>query len=103
MSELSRRSTPFPLMQWKGHLLISTGDKEMVLSIKGSEVRVVDAGETTHVIYGGQDIVQLILGTDTPEDGIELSGDAEPLGKILFPAQYPMVGNQDLYVACELT
>jgi hypothetical protein len=64
---------------------------------------VVDAGETTHVIYGGQDIVQLILGTDTPEDGIELSGDAEPLGKILFPAQYPMVGNQDSYVACELT
>ena len=69
-------------MQWKGHLLISTGDKEMVLSIKGSEVRVVDAGETTHVICGGQDIVQLIWGTDTPEDGIELSGDAEPLGKI---------------------
>jgi len=54
----------------------------MVLSIKGSEVRVVDAGETTHVICGGQDIVQLIWGTDTPEDGIELSGDAEPLGKI---------------------
>ena len=69
-------------MKWKGHLLISTGDEEMVLSIKGSEVRVVDAGETTHVIYGGQDIVQLILGTDTREDGIELSGDAEPLGKI---------------------
>jgi hypothetical protein len=69
-------------MKWKGHLLISTGDEEMVLSIKGSEVRVVDAGETTHVICGGQDIVQLILGTDTPEDGIELSGDAEPLGKI---------------------
>lgn len=82
MSELSRRSTPFPLMQWKGHLLISTGDEEIVLSIKGSEVRVVDAGETTHVICGGQDIVQLILGTDTPEDGIELSGDAELLGKI---------------------
>jgi hypothetical protein len=53
-------------MQWKGHLLISTGDEEIVLSIKGSEVRVVDAGETTHVICGGQDIVQLILGTDTP-------------------------------------
>jgi hypothetical protein len=69
-------------MKWKGHLLISTGDEEMVLSIKGSEVRVVDAGETTHVICGGQDIVQLIWGTDTPEDGIELSGDAEPLGKI---------------------
>ena len=69
-------------MQWKGHLLSSTGDEEIVLSIKGSEVRVVDAGETTHVICGGQDIVQLILGTDTPEDGIELSGDAEPLGKI---------------------
>lgn len=103
MSELSRRPAAFPLIQWKGHLLISTGDEEIVLSIKGSEVRVVDAGETTHVIYGGQDIVQLILGTDTPEDGIELSGDAEPLGKILFPAQYPMVGNQDSYVACELT
>jgi len=69
-------------MKWKGHLLISTGDEEMVLSIKGSEVRVVDAGETTHVICGGQDIVQLIWGTDTAEDGIELSGDAEPLGKI---------------------
>ena len=69
-------------MQWKRYLLISTGDEEIVLSIKGSEVRVVDAGETTHVICGGQEIVQLILGTDTPEDGIELSGDAEPLGNI---------------------
>lgn len=48
-------------------------------------------------------MLQSIVGTDTPEDGIELSGDAEPLGKILFPAQYPMVGNQDLYVARELT
>ena len=83
-------------MQWKGHLLISTGDEDIVLSRKRSKVRVVCAGKTTHVIFGGQDIVQLILGTDTPEDGIELSGDAEQLVKILFPPQYAMVGNQDL-------
>lgn len=55
------------------------------------------------MICGGQDIAQLILGTDTPEDVVELSGDAEQLVKILFPAQYPMVEKQDLYGARKLT
>jgi hypothetical protein len=89
-------------MQWKGSGLISSGDEAIVLSIKGSEVGG-DAGETTHVICGGQDIAQLILETDTPEDVVELSGDAEQLAKILFPAQYSMVEKRDLYVAGELT
>ena len=71
------------------------------MRIKGADVSVVTTGETAHAIRGGQNIVQLALGTDTPEDvvernGIQLSGDAEQLVKILFPAQYPMFGNQDL-------
>ena len=99
--ELSRRLRAFPLVQWEGDLLISTGDEEVALRIKGADVSVVATGETAHAIRGGQGIVQLALGTDTPEDvvernGIQLSGDAEQLIKILFPAQYPMFGNQDL-------
>ena len=62
---------------------------------------MVDAGETEHAIGGGQEIVQLVLGSDAPDDVVEsgeiqLSGDAEQLIKVLFPAQYPMFGNQDL-------
>ena len=101
MPELSRRLGAFPLVQWEGDLLISTGEEEVALRIKGADVSVVTTGEMTHAIRGGQDIVQLALGTDTPEDvvernGIQLSGDAAQLAKILFPAQYPMFGNQDL-------
>ena len=99
--ELSRRLAQFSLVHWKGDLLISTGAEEVALRIKGADVSVVGTGETEHVIRGGQEIVHLVLGTDTPEDviernGIELSGDAEQLIKILFPAQYPIFGNQDL-------
>jgi hypothetical protein len=42
-----------------------------------------------------------LLGADVPEEvvaagGIELSGDAEQLIKVLFPAQQPQMRNQDL-------
>ncbi|NKB70377.1 MAG: sigma-70 family RNA polymerase sigma factor [Candidatus Latescibacteria bacterium] len=99
--ELSRRLQRFPLLQWQGDLLISSGDEAVTLRIKGGDISLAEGGQSQHAIRGGQEIVQLILGSDAPEDvveagNIELSGDAEQLIHLLFPAQYPMFGNQDL-------
>ena len=40
--ELSRRLAQFPLVQWAGDLLISSGDEEIALRIKGADIRIVD-------------------------------------------------------------
>jgi len=59
----------------------------------------VPVSETAHSIIGGLEIVQLIVGTDIPDEvvemhGITLKGDAVHLIHILFPIQYPQMENQ---------
>jgi len=72
-----------------------------MLKIDKSKVSVVPVGESEHAIRGGMDIAQLVVGTETPDEviemnGVQLSGDAEKLVHVLFPAQYPQMENQAL-------
>ena len=72
-----------------------------MLAIHRSDVRVVPAGRSDHAIRGGMEIVQLVVGTETPDEVVEmndmqLSGDAKHLIRVLFPAQYPQMENQGL-------
>jgi RNA polymerase sigma factor (sigma-70 family) len=73
--------------------------------VKGDQTarvsKVTAAKETEHTIRGGQEIAQLIVGTDPPHEvarmnGFDLSGDAGQLIDVLFPAQDPQMRNQDL-------
>jgi len=98
--ELSRRLARSHLAGWKGRLLIADGREKVMLSIRGGKVAIGRAGATRHAIRGGDEIAQLLIGTDEPGETVEagkirLTGDARQLVKILFPNQHPMLGTID--------
>ena len=72
-----------------------------MLAISAGKVTVVPVVATVHVIRGGQALAQLVVGTESPDEvvemaGIQVSGDAAQLLPILFPIQYPQMDNQAL-------
>jgi hypothetical protein len=80
---------------------VSNGEEEVALAIDRSDVSVVQVQDSEHTISGGQTIVQLIVGTEAPEDllalgDIKLTGDARELVEVLFPARHPQMENQAL-------
>ena len=98
---LGQRLRQSPLAAWTGNLVIANGEEEVMLVIDRAEVQVASAGESDHSIRGGQQIAQLVVGTETPDEivetnGIKLKGQARQLIEILFPAQYPQMENQAL-------
>ncbi|MCY3623378.1 MAG: RNA polymerase sigma factor [Gammaproteobacteria bacterium] len=96
-----------PLSAWRGSLTIVLLDQaatERVTIDFGDEgVTIYDAPtmESDHAIIGDQAIAQLLLGCETADEiaavnGIDVRGDARRLLPILFPVQYPQMGNQAL-------
>lgn len=99
--ELSLRLSKSYLANWRGDLLISCNDEKIMLSIDGSNVRVVPPGQTEHSIRGGDDIARLIIGSESPNEIVALSnmalnGDALQFAEVLFPKQYPQISGVDL-------
>ena len=103
--ELALRLQGSHLADWRGNLLLvleTAHEKaEVLLSIDAGQVAVVPAVATPHSIRGGQALAQLVVGTESPDEivemaGIELHGDAARLLPILFPMQYPQMENQAL-------
>lgn len=100
--ELSARLRQSHLAGWRGKLLIARERDAALLDINRTAVRVSPRGATRHSIGGGQQIAQLLIGTDEPEEIIEagkmrLSGDARELVKVLFPSLHPMLSTWDRY------
>jgi hypothetical protein len=100
--ELSRRLRASPLADWSGDLLIADPREEAMLRIADGTVSFRTPARTRHAIRGGEEIVQLLLGTQIPEEtveaaGIRLSGDARRLLPILFPEQRPQLSALDRY------
>ena len=100
--ELSRRLRRSHLSAWRGKLLVADAREKVTLSINRSRVNVAPPGKTRHAIRGGEEIVQLLIGTDQPEETIEagrmrLTGDARELVKVLFPNEHPMLSPWDGY------
>ncbi|MCB0123422.1 MAG: hypothetical protein KDE58_14305, partial [Caldilineaceae bacterium] len=94
-----------PYATWQGNLLLvleeNGSTEDVLLAINNGVVTVAPVGETDHVIRGGQALAQLIVGSEAPAEivemtGIEVSGDAGKLLPVLFPAQWPQMGNQGL-------
>lgn len=99
--ELTRRLAQSPMSDWAGHMHLRYNDSRITLAVKNGEVRVGEYEETPHGISGGRELVQLFLGRDDPMEiveaaDIELSGDAERLIQVLFPAQDPQIAAVDL-------
>ena len=98
--ELSLRMRNSALADWAGALLIADTRDEVMLSISGGRVRADEPGPTSHAIRGGDEIVQLLIGTDRPSEVIEagrmrLAGDAGRLAEVLFPEQHPTLSHPD--------
>ena len=100
--ELSRRLASSPLASWRGDLLIADSREQAMLRLGKGQVKAVAPGETQHALRGGDEVGQLLLGTDAPGEVIEagrmkLSGEAGRLAEVLFPAQWPQLSQLDRY------
>lgn len=108
--ELGARLQASPYARWRGNLLITlnlggsvddAAKSEVMLAIDEGQITVAPVTATAHTIRGGQEIAQLLVGTESPDEivemaAIQLSGDAPQLLPVLFPAQYPQMENQAL-------
>jgi len=101
--ELARRLRGSYLANWRGKLLIADPREKVVLDVKGGLVGVSDGSAAgPHVIRGGEEIAQLLVGTDEPREIIEggkmkLTGDARRLAEVLFPNRHPVLNAWDAF------
>jgi len=92
--ELSRRLRQSPLANWRGKLVVADSRDKVTLAITGGRVTVAKPAKTKHAIRGSDEIVQLLIGTQEPEEtvdaaGMRLRGDARKLLPVLFPDECP--------------
>ena len=100
--EFARRLKASYLDTWRGKLLITDAREKVLLDINRSKVNVGKATRTKHAVRGGNEIVQLLIGTDEPGEvvdaaGIRLTGDAKKLVEVLFPNRCPCLRPWDRY------
>lgn len=100
--ELTARLKASPLADWKGSLLLADPRDRVGLALVGGTVTAGEPARTSRAVRGGEEIAQLILGTDEPEEtieaaGIRLTGDAKKLLPVLFPYQHPFLHEIDQF------
>lgn len=114
--ELARRLAASHMSGWRGRLSIRDARQSVVLAIQPGKVRVaagptaglaagLAAGPTagtSHAIRGGEEIAQLLIGTDSPDEitqaaGTRLTGDGRALAEVLFAAQHPVLSRRDSF------
>ncbi len=100
---LSQRLANSHLSGWRGDLVIATRNERITLRVDMTSVSVsrISAEDPSHSIEGGEEIALLVIGTEAPAEttasvGTTLKGDASQLIEVLFPRQYPQMGNADL-------
>lgn len=59
---------------------------------------VSDETPTPHVLRGGPEVARFLIGSDEPDEiirqaGMECSGLAQPLARVLFPNLYPILSH----------
>lgn len=100
--EFALRLRRSPMAGWTGTLVLADPREAAALAFDKRTCRVSAAAKTKHAIRGGEQIAQLLIGTDEPrriaEDAnMTLSGDAPRLLDALFPAQQPTLGTWDMF------
>ncbi len=100
--EFSRRVKNSPFGSWRGNLLVCDAREEVTVAIDRGRVHVAPPKATKHTIRGGEEVAQLVLGTETPQEtvraaGMRLTGDAKYLVEVLFPDQHPTLSFADRF------
>ena len=101
--ELSARLKGSEMCDWRGQLLICDPREKVALKIgRAKVVAAPPAGRFKHAVRGGEEIAQLLIGTDDPRRVAEagrmrLTGDTPRLIEVLFPIQHPMLAAPDFF------
>lgn len=87
---------------WQGSLRLDAGEQKASLHIAHGKVEITSDGATSNVLRGGAALARLLIGSDEAEEvihqaGMETTGLAVPLVRVLFPNLYPMMSNWDEY------
>lgn len=98
--ELTRRLGTSPMAAWSGELLVANREESALLSVRQGRIGVNAGGRSRHAICGGDEITQLLLGTDDPQEiatefQMRLSGDVKKLLPVLFPNHHPVLHSAD--------
>jgi len=100
--ELARRMAASHLNRWRGTLAVRDARQQVVLKIGGGKVGVIDGPAGKNTARGGEEVAQLIIGTDEPQalcaaGGIKTTGEAAGLLEVLFPEQHPCLAGADRF------
>jgi len=95
-SELSKRFAASQMADWEGGLIICDSRDKAMLQIRRRQVTVEPVRPCRNAIRGGNEVAQLLIGTDHPLEiaaarGTRLTGEAGQLVSILFPQQHPVL------------
>ncbi len=99
-SEFSRLLKKSPMAGWKGQLLISDPREKVLLTINRAKVTAGPPAKTKNRIAGGEEIAQMLIGTDDPRETAavhktRVQGEARLLLPVLFPCRHPMLAAWD--------
>jgi predicted N-acetyltransferase YhbS len=100
--ELEDRLKRSHYCSWQGDLRIDDGQEAVTLRVSNGRIEVARAKPGRNSISGTESIVQLMLGTDDPEETIaagriRLRGEAKNLAPVLFPNEHPAISHWDRF------
>ena len=101
--ELSRRLSASSMAGWSGRLEVADPRERVLLDIGSGRVKVSSRpGRTRHTIRGGEEIAQLLIGTQPPDETIEAgemkpAGDGRALVEAIFPHCHPTLARWDSF------
>jgi hypothetical protein len=102
LPELEQRLRDSYLSDWCGDLSVDDSQEAVTLRIKQGNIELLSGTWSENSISGGEAIVQLLFGTDEPQEtidagGIRLRGQAKFLIPVLFPNQHPALSFWDRF------
>jgi hypothetical protein len=102
LPEFEQRLKDSYLSDWCGDLFLDDSQEAVTLRIKQGQIELLPGTRSENSISGGEAIVQLLFGTDDPQEtidagGIRLRGQAKFLVPVLFPNEYPALSFWDRF------
>ena len=87
---------------WQGNLLLDSGEQQAVLHLDQGKVFISSTDTSPNILRGGADVARFLIGSDEPEEiirqaGMETSGLANSLVRVLFSNLHPMMSHWDEY------
>lgn len=98
--ELAARLARSSMASWCGELVVADARHRASLHIDRGAVEIRGETASAHGVFGGEEIAQLLIGTDDPAETAaswktDLSGDAAGILPALFPHTHPMLSLWD--------